>query len=88
MKIWQTIGVSKIGLSFQLILSKGTSQQVGLQLTRGLLNCWIKEDVIKCLEKMVVALEVGFDANDEKQMEDLQKIGNRLFQMASQSGKQ
>jgi hypothetical protein len=36
---------------------------------------------MKCLEKIVDELEVGFDVNDEKQNQDLQIVCNRIYEV-------
>jgi len=40
-----------------------------------------KDGIMKCLEKIVNELEVGFDANDEKQLQDLQIVCNRIYEV-------
>jgi hypothetical protein len=40
-----------------------------------------KDGIMKCLEKIVDELEVGFDVNDEKQNQDLQIVCNRIYEV-------
>jgi hypothetical protein len=36
---------------------------------------------MKCLEKIVNELEVGFDSNDEKQLQDLRIVCDRIYEV-------
>jgi len=40
-----------------------------------------KEELMKCLEKIVNEMEVGFDPNDKKHTEGLHRICNKIIQI-------
>ena len=62
----------------------GVGQEIARDEYRGYISNIInssgsKDGIMKCLEKIVNELEVGFDANDEKQLQDLRIVCNRIY---------
>jgi hypothetical protein len=64
----------------------GVGEEIARDEYRGYISNIIKtsgskDAIMKCLEKIVNELEVGFDFNDEKQIQDLQIVCNRIYQL-------
>jgi|LauGreDrversion4_2_1035121.scaffolds.fasta_scaffold263082_3 hypothetical protein len=64
----------------------GVGEEIARDEYRGYISNIIKssgskDGIMKCLEKIVDELEVGFDVNDEKQNQDLQIVCNRIYEV-------
>jgi hypothetical protein len=64
----------------------GVGEEIAINEYRGYIPTIIKtsgskEGILKCLEKIVNELEVGFDSNNENQIQDLQIICNRIYEV-------